>query len=89
MFIFTYRFICPSLMVIAVCLGASVAACADRIVPQTNFQSPTNLGIGGIGSDMGGPDSFRVTNGVASVVANPCVLAKGTGQCLQLIGVGT
>ncbi|MBV8706574.1 MAG: PEP-CTERM sorting domain-containing protein [Acidobacteriaceae bacterium] len=84
MFTLTHKSIYQSLLVMTICLGASVTARADQIVSQTNFQPPTTLGTYVTGSDVGNPDSFHVATGPVSVVADPCTAAGGTGQCLQL-----
>ena len=44
MSVFKFKKASKFLTTLAYCLGATVAAHADQIVSQTNFQLPTNLG---------------------------------------------
>ncbi len=60
-----YRLLHKSLMVIALCLGATVASKADTVVLQTEFLVPgtTSDTTYSVGSNVGQPDSFRVAQG--------------------------
>jgi hypothetical protein len=84
MSIYNPQLIRSSLITIAFCFGATLAARADQIVFQTTFQPPATLGTYAPGSDVGGPGGMKVVGDVVSVVLTPCTAAGGITQCLLM-----